>query len=208
MNLGVALAGGFYGAEPDFLVRHLDTLIGEFCAEFEAASGLPLDPEELKHHLALQTACSGLLWMIDAPAVIQTRVPGHHAVTCAVTHDYATFVTEELAGRVHPPYPPNNRLANIVFSGTVESSVANLAIAGTEWLRRLVRSRESAGLTIVGPAPSAVERIKTRWRWHVLMKSEHPHELTRVGRYFLERFPVPARDGLRVTFDRDPVTLL
>ena len=95
-----------------------------------------------------------------------------------------------------------------VFSGTVESSVANLAIAGTEWLRRLVRSRESAGLTIVGPAPSAVERIKTRWRWHVLMKSEHPHELTRVGRYFMERFPVAARDGLRVTFDRDPVTLL
>ena len=85
---------------------------------------------------------------------------------------------------------------------------SNNTIAGTEWLRRLVRSRESAGLTIVGPAPSAVERIKTRWRWHVLMKSEHPHELTRVGRYFMERFPVAARDGLRVTFDRDPVTLL
>ncbi len=140
--------------------------------------------------------------------LIQTRVPGHHAVTCAVTHDYRTFVAEELAGRVHPSYPPNNRLANIVFSGTIEASVANLAIAGTEWLRRLVRSRESAGLTVVGPAPNAVERIKARWRWHVLLKSEHPHELTRVGRYFLERFPVPARDGLRVTFDRDPVTLL
>jgi primosomal protein N' (replication factor Y) len=140
--------------------------------------------------------------------LIQTRVPGHHAVTCAVTHDYASFVTEELAGRVQPSYPPNNRLANIVFSGTTESSVADLAIAGSAWLRRLVRSRESAGISVVGPAPSAVERIKTRWRWHVLLKSEHPHELTRVGRYFLERFPVPARDGLRVTFDRDPVTLL
>jgi hypothetical protein len=42
----------------------------------------------------------------------------------------------------------------------------------------------------------------------VLLKSEHPHELTRIGRYFLERFAVPARDGLRVTFDRDPVSLL
>jgi hypothetical protein len=75
MNLGVALAGCFYGAEPTFLVEHLDTLIGTFCAEFELASGLPLEAEELKHHLALQTACSGLLWMIDAPAVIQARVP-------------------------------------------------------------------------------------------------------------------------------------
>jgi primosomal protein N' (replication factor Y) (superfamily II helicase) len=140
--------------------------------------------------------------------LIQTRVPSHHAVKCAVTHDYLSFVTEELSGRVQPAYPPNNRLANIVFSGSVESGVADLAIAGAAWLRRLVRARESVGLTVIGPAPCAVERIKTRWRWHVLLKSEHPHELTRVGRYFLERFSVPARDGLRVTFDRDPVTLL
>jgi primosomal protein N' (replication factor Y) (superfamily II helicase) len=140
--------------------------------------------------------------------LIQTRVPGHHAVQCAVAHDYATFVAEELSGRVQPSYPPNNRLANIVFSGHTESSVADLAIAGTGWLRRLVRARETVGLTVVGPAPCAVERIKARWRWHVLLKSEHPHELTRIGRYFLERFAVPARDGLRVTFDRDPVSLL
>jgi primosomal protein N' (replication factor Y) len=140
--------------------------------------------------------------------LIQTRVPSHHAVKCAVTHDYMSFVTEELSGRIQPVYPPNNRLANIVFSGTIESGVADLAIAGSAWLRRLVRARESVGLTVIGPAPCAVERIKARWRWHVLLKSEHPHELTRVGRYFLERFAVPARDGLRVTFDRDPVTLL
>lgn len=145
---------------------------------------------------------------LGGEVLIQTRVPSHHAVKCAVTHDYLSFVTEELSGRVQPAYPPNNRLANIVFSGSVESGVADLAIAGAAWLRRLVRVRESPGLTVIGPAPCAVERIKTRWRWHVLLKSEHPHELTRVGRYFLERFAVPSRDGLRVTFDRDPVTLL
>ncbi len=95
-----------------------------------------------------------------------------------------------------------------MFSGLTEASVANLAIAGAEWLRRLVRARENIGLTVIGPAPCAVERIKTRWRWHVLLKSEHPSELTRLGRYFMERFELPASAGLRVTFDRDPVTLL
>lgn len=140
--------------------------------------------------------------------LIQTRVPTHHAVRYAMTHDYLSFVTEELAGRVNPPYPPNNRLANIVFSGTVESSVADLAIAGTAWLRRLVNAHDNVGMTVIGPAPAAVERIKSRWRWHVLLKSEHPNDLTRVGRYFMERFAIPARDGLRVTFDRDPVSLL
>ena len=140
--------------------------------------------------------------------LIQTRVPTHHAVKCAVAHDYRRFVAEELEGRLNPVYPPNNRLANIVFSGTQEASVADLAIVGTEWLRRLIRAHENVGLSVIGPAPAAVERIKTRWRWHVLLKSEHPNELTRVGRYFMERFEVPALDGLRVTFDRDPVSLL
>lgn len=139
--------------------------------------------------------------------LIQTRAPGHHAVRCAVTHDYHAFVEEELAGRVSPPYPPNNRLANVVFSGLIEQSTAQLAIAGAEWLRRLLKARAS-DVMLIGPAPCAVERIKARWRWHVLLKAEHSAELTRVGRYFLERFSVPAKDGLRVTLDRDPVSLM
>ena len=44
---------------------------------------------------------------------------------------------------------------------------------------------------MVGPAPCPVERIKKRWRWHLLLKSQQASALTRVGRYFLERFPVP-----------------
>jgi primosomal protein N' (replication factor Y) len=63
-------------------------------------------------------------------------------------------------------------------------------------------------VTVVGPAPCAIERIKTRWRWHVLLKSERQREITRVGRYFLGRFPVPKRASLRVIVDRDPVQLL
>ena len=64
------------------------------------------------------------------------------------------------------------------------------------------------GINIVGPAPCPVERIKNRWRWHVLIKAEHPAELTRLGRYFLERFKIPKEAQLRVTLDRDPVALL
>src|SRR4029434_3820913 len=36
--------------------------------------------------------------------IIQTRVPTHHAVQCAVTHDYERFVEEELDGRRQPTY--------------------------------------------------------------------------------------------------------
>jgi primosomal protein N' (replication factor Y) (superfamily II helicase) len=140
--------------------------------------------------------------------LIQTKVPAHHAVTRAVAHDYEGFVREELAGRVIPAYPPTVRLANIVFSGTTEAATAKLATSGVTWLHALLRKRPMPGITIVGPAPCPVERIKNRWRWHVLIKAEHPAELTRLGRYFLERFKVPKEAQLRVTLDRDPVALL
>jgi primosomal protein N' (replication factor Y) len=140
--------------------------------------------------------------------LIQTRLPTHHAVRYAVSHDYASFVREEMEGRVDPPYPPNVRLANLVFSGVIEDSTAKLAIHAGEWLRELITTRAGEEVTVVGPAPCPIERIKSRWRWHVLLKTAHPGELTRVGRYFMERFEVPSTAQLRVTLDRDPVALL
>ena len=140
--------------------------------------------------------------------LIQTRLPAHHAVRYAVSHDYVSFVRDEMEGRVDPPYPPNVRLANIVFSGLVEDSTARLAIHAGEWLRELIATRAGDEVIVVGPAPCPIERIKSRWRWHVLLKTAHPGELTRVGRYFMERFEVPSTAQLRVTLDRDPVALL
>src|SRR5215208_3933245 len=53
--------------------------------------------------------------------LIQTREPSHHAVRCALAHDYEGFVREEMEGRTRPPYPPMVRVANVVFSGTAEA---------------------------------------------------------------------------------------
>jgi primosomal protein N' (replication factor Y) len=139
---------------------------------------------------------------------IQTRVPDHHAVRCAVSHDYHTFARLELDGRVTPAYPPNVRLVNVVFSGKTEAGTASLATAATTWLHGLLRKRPMRGVSIIGPAPCPVERIKNRWRWHVLIKAQKAADLTRLSRYFLERFPVPKDGDLRVTLDRDPVALL
>jgi primosomal protein N' (replication factor Y) len=138
---------------------------------------------------------------------IQTRVPTHHAVRCALAHDYHSFVREEFDGRVKPPYPPNVRIANVGFSGTTEEATARLAARCAAWLHALVAKVESP-VTIVGPAPSPVERIKNRWRWHLLLKSEQPRDLTRVLRYLAERFETPKGAQLRLTIDRDPVSLL
>jgi primosomal protein N' (replication factor Y) len=138
--------------------------------------------------------------------LIQTRVPNHHAVRCAVTHDYERFAAEEIRGRLQPVYPPFIRIANVVFSGPSEAEVARITEEGAEWLRQLIMQRGIANMSVIGPAPCPIERIKNRWRWHVMLKAVVAGDLTRVGRFFMERFEVSGEN--RVTFDREPVSLL
>jgi primosomal protein N' (replication factor Y) len=121
--------------------------------------------------------------------------------------DYRSFARDELETRAEPGYPPFIRLANVLFSGTDEKQTASLAGAASEWLRKLLASRRTS-VVMVGPAPCPLERIKSRWRWHALLKSTSAADLTRVLRYFAEHYKPPDRGGLRVVLDRDPVSLL
>ena len=138
---------------------------------------------------------------------IQTRVPTHHAVRCALTHDYHGFVAEELPARESPPYPPTLRLANVIVSGLEEGAVAQFATDVTDWLIK-ADLKFRLGVTVLGPAPCPLERIKHRFRWHVVIKSTTPAPLTRILRGLLTGVEVPTVHDLRLVADRDPVTLL
>ena len=75
MNIGIALAGSLMAAEPEFLVAHLDELLRCYVDAFAAECGEVLDLGELRDHMFLQIASSGLLWLIDAPAMILRNCP-------------------------------------------------------------------------------------------------------------------------------------
>lgn len=140
--------------------------------------------------------------------IVQTRMATHHAVRCAVTHDYEGFVAIEREERLSPPYPPTVRLANLIVSGTDEGAVAGMAREVTAWLHRLQDARNLTAIQLIGPAPCPVERIQQRWRWHVLVKSTDGRALTQVLRYLATHVEVGAQHELRLTIDRDPASLL
>jgi primosomal protein N' (replication factor Y) len=141
--------------------------------------------------------------------IIQTSLPTHYAVTRATTHDFHGFVEDELLNRQSPPYPPHSRLVNVLVSATDEIATQEAAESAADWLRGLITERDLAEVEMVGPAPCAIDRIRTRWRWHLLLRSENGPLLGRVARYFAEKFDLPAgKHDLRVMVDRDPVSLL
>ena len=84
-------------------------------------------------------------------------------------------------------------------------SLSTNANRAAEFLTRLISGGRVETVHVIGPAPCPVERIKSRWRWHVLLRARRSAELTRVLSYFATHFE-PA--NLRVVIDRDPVTLL
>lgn len=140
--------------------------------------------------------------------IIQTRMPTHFAVHHAVTHDYRSFVQEELGHRRTPSYPPFVSLANIVVSGEDQQVTANAMLSATRWIQALIERAHLTDVVVVGPAPCPIDRIKDRWRWHVLIKATRAKTMTRVARYVAERCPVTKQRDVRLVVDRDPVTLL
>lgn len=143
--------------------------------------------------------------------LVQTRSPGHYALIAASGHDFEGFAERELSMRRSPAYPPHVALVNVVVSGPGETAVADAAVKVADWLKGLVARRAEGQVEIVGPAPAPLVRIKARWRWHLLLRSADAKWLGRTVRYAARRAPFAlrsGRDGLRVTFDRDPVSLL
>jgi len=135
---------------------------------------------------------------------VQTSHPGHHALTWAAKHDADGFLREERALRESPPYPPTTALVNLLVTGVSEQAVGVRAAELAEWCSALVL-KYALPVTLLGPAPCPLARIKDRWRWHVLLKG--PSEaLGRIVRYASTR--LPRAGDVRVVIDRDPVSLL
>jgi primosomal protein N' (replication factor Y) len=130
---------------------------------------------------------------------VQTRAPDHHAIRAAAAHSVEAFAAAELPLRTppNPPYPPRIGLARFVVTGRDASRTAALAERLAVWLRRA-----SADLTVRGPAPCPITRLKGRWRWHVLVKAAEARALGRVVRAWR------SKTHRAVSVDRDPVSLL
>jgi primosomal protein N' (replication factor Y) len=135
---------------------------------------------------------------------VQTRAPDHHAIQAAAAHSVEQFAAAELPLRSppQPPYPPRTGLVRFVIATDDHAQTADLAEKVASWLRRASSEHLDGALTVLGPAPAPLMRLKGKWRWHVLAKSAEPRVLGRVVRAWR------AKAHRAVTVDRDPVSLL
>ena len=139
--------------------------------------------------------------------LVQTARPQHPALRAALQHDYEAFALGEIADREPPGYPPHRRLANLIVSGPSEERVAEAADRTAEATREVAARNSLSDVDVIGPAPCPIDRIRGRWRWHFLLKSDRPASLGSLIRHLALHHGQPA-GGLRLEIDRDPEALL
>ena len=109
--------------------------------------------------------------------------------------------------REAPRYPPFVRLVNVVLSSPDRELAAREAERAAGWMRARSRGGSGGHVEVVGPAPSPIERLHGRWRWHFLMRSTSVRILGESA-WDLWRNHRPRGADVRLAIDRDPIALL
>lgn len=159
---------------------------------------------------------------VGGTVIIQTYHPTHHAIQAVVEHDESRFVSTELSHRVALGYPPAVHLIALHVSGVRESIVQD---AATTWMARLTDSVSSGNrtkahttnasmfdktsrMTLLGPAPSPVPRLRGRYRWQILIKAtDREVALQTVRRSVEEMERTSRRRSVKFDVDVDPIEM-
>lgn len=158
--------------------------------------------------------------------IVQTYLSSHHAIRAVAQNDESIFLSEELSHRTALGYPPMVHLIALLVSGTNEKMVHDTAkawvdrlttcippaVVGQTAVARALSTIPSIGrpdrLTVLGPVPSPVPKLRGRYRWQILVKSSEREaglEAVRITVKEMER--TYQRRAIKFDIDVDPIEM-
>jgi primosomal protein N' (replication factor Y) len=138
----------------------------------------------------------------EGEVVVQTYRPEDYSILTAAKHDYESFYRVEIENRRELNYPPFSQLANLLVASENDAEAAARAETIADALRRRA---QGLALTVLGPAPAPLARLRNRYRWHVMVRGPKG-EVQQVVRDTL--VDLRDRGPGTLTVDVDPVSLM
>jgi primosomal protein N' (replication factor Y) (superfamily II helicase) len=178
------------------------TLVGVVSAD--VGLGLP-DFRAAERTFQLLTQAAGRAGRGDLPGIvlIQTINPEHYAIRYASEQNYDGFYEKEIQFRKLMRYPPFAALANVLVRSQKQEDALEMS---TELGRMLDPAPE--GLKILGPAEAPVPKLKSEFRYQLLIKAVDRKRLNETLRE-LRRFTEERKwSPTALVIDVDPLTLL
>jgi primosomal protein N' (replication factor Y) len=134
-------------------------------------------------------------------AIVQTLYPDHYSIQLACRQDYAAFYERELAFRRAMRYPPLVAVINtVVRARTFSGAMDDAAYVG----QHLRRAATEGAITVLGPAPAPLGRLRGEYRAQLLIKGTNRRRLREAVLAAIAGRPELAR---RTVVDVDPLTV-
>ncbi len=113
--------------------------------------------------------------------IIQTFSPDHYAIQAAASHDYLAFYEKEIDYRRQLHNPPFSRLALLTFSHSNDAVCQREAEKMRNVLTLERDARGISALSLIGPAPTFIHRLRGRYRWQIILRgNELPSFLSQI----------------------------
>lgn len=130
--------------------------------------------------------------------MLQTREPEHPLFTALQAYDRDAFYEAELEERELLAMPPFYRLISITVSSLREDILQ-------ETCRQLSRHiPETTNIEVLGPAPSPLYRLRSRYRMRFLIKGDRKQNLQAFTKAWLSKLKIP--NAVELHIDVDPLT--
>ena len=131
--------------------------------------------------------------------LVQTLSLDHYAITTAQNHDYASFVEQELALRRELPYPPWSYVVN-VLSQDENEQVARERLSRLAARFQAKIMQDGGATELLGPVSCPIGRVKSKYRFHLLLRDRSRPRLHRVLAAY-DELARDEREGLIVDVD-------
>jgi primosomal protein N' (replication factor Y) len=151
------------------------------------------------------TQVSGRAGRHDLPGQVylQTFRPDHYAIVSALSQDPEDFFVHEKTHREQSGYPPYSRIILFRLSGNHDSKVEAACGQLTHSLTRLFVRHNF--VTLLGPAKSVLEKIRGKFRWQILLRTQKFEAVRRVLEEKIPHLETQLPPGIQLSIDVDPM---
>ena len=185
------------------------TLVGVICADLSL--NLPdFRAGERTFQLLAQVAGRSGRGQTPGKVIMQTYIPEHFIIEAAKKQDFQEFFHHEAPFRKALKYPPFSRMIQLKISGTESEKVELYAKTLAGILKNRINSQQSLKeeIQILGPVEASIQKIASRFRWQILLKSPSSSLLNGLVKSLLADKSAKAKPDLRLVVDVDPYFLM
>lgn len=175
------------------------TLVGVIDADL-GFSGGDLRASEKTYQLLHQVAGRAGRAEHKGQVLLQTFMPEHPVLKALVCGDREAFLEAERYSREAFDMPPYGRLASLIVSGVQEDLVEAQARHLAHFLSSFPK------ITVLGPAPAPLTKLRNRFRWRLLLKAPKEERLQPLLRRVKNEVKLP--HPIKLQIDIDPYSFL